>query len=216
MMKSSIATKVEVADQVPAAANSKLAKSALWFNTWVLGIVLGACCGAGLITVTLASVALTGENAGYYLNLLGIFFPGYSATVGGAWVGGFWAFLFAGLSSATVFQVYARAIRMDFGRALAFDASASQTRSQLVILISPRALGIAIGTILAVQLFLSTTWLVVTGRAAHSPHAALLSNYLPFYSVSLPGALIGAVGMFIYGFVFAYIFASIYNVFVKK
>jgi hypothetical protein len=200
---------------VPQAAHSKLAKRALWFNTAVISGVVGSSCGIGLLTATYASLMLTGENSGYYLNLLGVFFPGYTSSPIGAWIGAFWAFLFAAISSAVVFQVYARAISMNFARSLSFDHTAQTASNQLVIMISPVALGVAIGTILAAQLVLSTSWLVVSGKASNSPHAALLAHYLPFYTVSIPGALIGAVSLFVYGFVFAYLFAFLYNLFVK-
>ena len=200
---------------VPEAAYSKLAQKALRFNTIVLSVVIGLCCGIGLLAATYLSIALTGAQSGHYLNLLGVFMPGYSATALGAWAGFFWAFVYSALSSAVVFLAYARAIRMNFDRSLSFDGKGRNVASQLVIMVSPAALGIAVGAILAAQLILSTGWLVVTGRAANSPHAALLANYLPFYSVSLPGALIGGIGIFLYGFVFAYIFAFFYNLYVK-
>jgi hypothetical protein len=200
----------------PASASTHFARRALWFNTVVLACVIGACCAIGLIIVTYGSIALTGANSGRYLNLLGVFFPGYTASPVGAWIGGFWAFLFAAISSGVVFQVYARAIAMNFDRSLYFDHHAKHLPHQLIIMISPRALGLAIGAILALQLALSTTWLVITGQAAYSSHAALLRNYLPFYKVNLMGAVIGGFEIFIYGFVFAYIFSVIYNYFVKK
>ncbi|MCI0466405.1 MAG: hypothetical protein L0Y57_05285 [Beijerinckiaceae bacterium] len=195
--------------------HSALIRRALWFNTAVLAGVLGMCCGLGLMAATYASIALTGENAGHYLNLLGVFLPGYSATPAGAWIGGFWMFWFAALSSAVVYQVYARAIRMDFAKRISYDNRGLQTPAQLIILISGPAFGFAMGAMLALQLIVSTLWLVVRGTAAESVHAALLANYLPFYTPSISGAFIGGAWLFSYGFALSYLFAVIYNLVVN-
>jgi hypothetical protein len=200
---------------VESAVQSHLVKKALRFNTVVLAIVVGLGCAFGLVVMTYASLALTGNSAGHYLNLLGVFLPGYKVSLTGAWIGAGWTFAFAAISSAVVFRVYARAIGMNFTQSLWFDGS-MPAPTQLVIMVAPKALGLSIGLTLALQLMLSTTWLVITGRADESFHAALLANYLPFYKVSYFGAIAGSIGIFLYGFVFAYLFASVYNTLVKK
>jgi ABC-type Fe3+ transport system permease subunit len=82
--------------------------------------------------------------------------------------------------------------------------------------LSGRALGLALGVMLALQLVLSTTWLVVRGTAGESRHAALLSNYLPGYSVSIPGSLIGGGWLFLYAFVASLLLAKVYNTIVDR
>ncbi|MCI0537313.1 MAG: hypothetical protein L0Z50_19025 [Verrucomicrobiales bacterium] len=149
------------------------------------------------------------------MNLLGVFLPGYSATPAGAWIGGWWMFIFASLSSAVVYQIYARAIRMDFAKNLAYNHRSPHAPAQLVILISGPALGFALGAMLALQLIISTLWLVARGTAGESVHAALLANYLPFYTPSVSGAFIGGLSLFVYGFMLSYVFAAIYNFVVK-
>jgi hypothetical protein len=52
---------------------------------------------------------------------------------------------------------------------------------------------------------------VVRGTAHESIHAALFSNYLPGYSVSITGALLGAVEVFAVVFIACQLLASVYN-----
>ena len=75
---------------------------------------------------------------------------------------------------------------------------------------SGNALGIALGALFALQLFLSTNWLVVRGTA-DKPERGLLGQYLPGYTVSLQGSLVGAVELFAVAFVLSHVLASIYN-----
>jgi hypothetical protein len=62
-----------------------------------------------------------------------------------------------------------------------------------------------------VGLFASTAWLVVRGTADESVHAALFSNYIPGYSVSILGGLWGAVELFALVFIACQILAAVYN-----
>ncbi|MDX2238682.1 MAG: hypothetical protein NW203_14055 [Hyphomonadaceae bacterium] len=188
----------------------------VWFNTVILALTFGTACGALILVATYLSIALTGAEAGMYLNLLGVFFPGYSATPLGAWAGFFWGFMFAGLSGGLVYQIYSRSAGRDWAKSVTIDAAAPHAPLPLTLLLSGRALGLAIGAILAIQLVVSTAWLVLRGTADESVHAALLSHYLPGYSVSLPGALIGGIWLFAYGFAFSFLFANVYNFLVKQ
>ncbi len=187
----------------------------VWMNTYILAIVFGLACALGLLLVTYASIALTGAEAGQYLNLLSVFMPGYSATAGGAWAGFFWTALYAGVAGGFVYQMYARAAGLDSSKNVAFDPAAAQSNMRLIMRLSPRALGLSMGAIAAAQIFLSTLWLVVRGTAAESGHAALLVHYLPGYSVSLLGALIGAFWLFTYTFGLSWLFATAYNAVVR-
>lgn len=156
--------------------------------------------------LTYLSLAATGENAGRYLNLLGIFMPGYRASAVGAWIGFFWAFLYAAISGGVLYQVYMRAAG---GRA---EYTACPGAADLIMTrLSGWALGLALGSILAAQLFLSTAWLIIRGTAGESTHAALLAYYLPGYSVSWTGAALGAFWVFGYTLALSMLFASIYN-----
>jgi hypothetical protein len=52
---------------------------------------------------------------------------------------------------------------------------------------------------------------VVRGTAPYSKNAALLSQYLPGYTVSLPGSIVGAIELFIVAFIVSHLLAGIYN-----
>lgn len=53
----------------------------------IMAVVLGMFAGAGLFIATAWLLIKGGENVGQNLSLLGHFFPGYSVTWGGAFVG---------------------------------------------------------------------------------------------------------------------------------
>lgn len=186
----------------------------VWLNSILLSAAFGLCCGAAVAFATYLSLAVTGEDAGQYLNLLGVFFPGYSATPLGAWIGFFWAFVFAALSGFVVYQIYVRAVGAAGLRRLV-SAGADEAYWKRTVRLSGRGLGLALGSLLALQLLLSTTWLVVRGTADESRHAALLANYLPGYSVSIPGAAIGAFWLFLYAFAASLVLAMVYNAIVE-
>lgn len=210
---------VEPAPREPAAeltpADLAAIRRGVWINSILLSVAFGACCGAAVMFATYLSLAVTGENAGYYLHLLGVFFPGYTVSAGGALIGFFWAFLFAALSGVVVYQIYVRAVGIRALRTLV-AAPRSDTYWRMTVRLSGRALGLALGAMLALQLVLSTTWLVVRGTAGESRHAALLANYLPGYSVSLGGSLIGAFWVFLYAFAASLLLAKVYNVIVDR
>lgn len=181
------------------------------FNTIMLGIVMGTGSGLGIFVLTHLSLLITGEQAGHYLNLLGIIFPGYSVSAGGAWLGLFWGFVFGGLSGGFVYYVYARTVGPQLQDAFSQVDPAKAVIGFPTLRMSGHALGIALGGIMALQLYLVTLWLIVRGTADQSPHAALLVNYFPGYSVSFGGGLVGAAYIFIFTYVLSIILAGVYN-----
>jgi hypothetical protein len=175
----------------------------LWLNTILLSVGFGLCCGMTLLFITFLSLAVTGEKAGRYLNLLGVFMPGYRVSVVGAWVGFLWMFAYAAISGGVLYQLYMRA---------ANGGAAHQGASDITIArLSGSALGLGFGALFAMQLFISSAWLIMRGTAAESTHAALLANYLPGYSVTWGGAAIGALWLFGYTAALSILFAFIYN-----
>ena len=59
-----------------------------------------------------------------------------------------------------------------------------------------KVIGLSLGLIFGLSLFLATNWLVIKGGDRVGPHLSLLSQYLIGYRVSFFGSLVG----FIYGF----------------
>lgn len=185
--------------------------SGLRLNALMLAIVFGLFCGVGLMTFTYLSIALTGEEAGRYLNLLGVVMWGYSATPTGAWIGFFWAALYAGGSAAVVYFLYARAVGLRLVDQLDFDPDFEALPSKLALRLSGRALGLATGVILALQLFISTLWLLFGRTPEEIRHAKLLAQYLPGYSLSVLGAIYGCFWVFVFVFLISMLFAGVYN-----
>jgi hypothetical protein len=59
----------------------------LRLNATVYGLVTGLIAGTGLLAATLWLVAKGGPNVGEHLKLLGHYFPGYTVTTAGAFIG---------------------------------------------------------------------------------------------------------------------------------
>lgn len=74
-----------------------------------------------------------------------------------------------------------------------------------------RAWGIGMGLLLGVGLFLATNILLVRGGENVGQHLGLLAIYLPGYSVSFAGSLIGFVYAFVGGYAIGRTIGSVYN-----
>jgi hypothetical protein len=81
-------------------------------NGHILGAVLGAVCGALLFLATLVLVLEGGPNTGATLWLLHHYFPGYTVTVAGAFVGFAYAFVVGYLAGYVVGKVYNRIVSL--------------------------------------------------------------------------------------------------------
>jgi hypothetical protein len=77
--------------------------------------------------------------------------------------------------------------------------------------VNGRAWGIAAGLLLGVTLFVATNILVLRGGPQVGPHLSLLSVFLPGYSVTFIGSVIGFVYLFVLGYFAGRLAGSIYN-----
>jgi protoporphyrinogen oxidase len=77
--------------------------------------------------------------------------------------------------------------------------------------LDPVALGVALGTVGGLSLFIATVALLVKGGPVVGPTLALLNNVLLGFSVTWRGALIGLVETSLGGFAIGYLFASLRN-----
>ena len=193
--------------------DENLLSAAIRFNAIVLGIVCGLLAALTVYVTTNVSLALWGENAGGYLGLLSVFLPGYSPTTPlGALLGAFWAFVFAGAGGSFTYWWYGRLLGKKIAEGVnAADEGSNPILKPAMLKLFGVPLGIAIGSAIGGALFLSTSWLVVRGTADSSINAALLANYLPGYTVSIVGGLIGAMELFFIVFVNCVALAFIYN-----
>jgi len=80
--------------------------------------------------------------------------------------------------------------------------------------LDPVALGFALGITSGIMLFAATLFLLIRDGMATGPHLALLSNFIPGFSVTVFGAIVGLLGLFGLGFIFGSIFAYLRNLMV--
>lgn len=81
----------------------------------------------------------------------------------------------------------------------------------VMLRLNARAWGIAIGLLLGGGLFVATNVLVLKGGPNVGPHLSLLGVYLPGYSVTFVGSLIGFVYLFVIGYAIGRLIGMVYN-----
>lgn len=191
-------------------AELRVLKAAIRINTIVTAVAFGLLGGAILWFSTTLLLLRGGENVGAHLSLLAVFFPGYDVTWTGAWIGLAWGIAVGALSGTILYWSYARTLRDRIASQL-LESPASGAFAPPTFLISGNALGVGLGALMALQLLLTTNWLVVRGTAPYSHNAALLGHYLPGYTVSFWGSIVGALELFAVAFAVSHVLAGIYN-----
>jgi hypothetical protein len=76
------------------------------------------------------------------------------------------------------------------------------------------ALGVALGTLFGLIVFLATNILILKGGSEIGPNLALLSQYFIGYEVTFGGSLIGLAYGLLAGFVFGWLIAFLRNIIV--
>lgn len=84
-----------------------------------------------------------------------------------------------------------------------------------VLKLNANILGIVLGIITGLAIFVATNFLIVKGGPVVGPHLALLRAFFPFYSVTFLGSLIGFFWGLISGYIVGFVIASIYNLVIK-
>ncbi|MGD2148669.1 MAG: hypothetical protein PVH41_18400, partial [Anaerolineae bacterium] len=80
-----------------------------------------------------------------------------------------------------------------------------------VLRLNASALGLVLGLLCGISLFIATNWLVIKGGDPVGPHLALLSQYFIGYRVSFVGSLIGFLYAFVIGGLGGVLIGWIYN-----
>jgi ABC-type dipeptide/oligopeptide/nickel transport system permease subunit len=80
-----------------------------------------------------------------------------------------------------------------------------------VLQLNAKVVGLALGLILALGIFVATNWLVIKGGDRVGPHLVLLSQYFIGYRVTFLGSLIGAAYGFALGTICGSLLGWIYN-----
>lgn len=190
--------------------NRELLHAAVKLNTLLLAVVFACVGGLALFMLTYLSLYRGLPQPGHYLNLLGVFLPGYSVSHSGAWVGMFWGAVLGGLLAAMFYRIYARSIVSQVHEYLK-KGSTHMGLLGITLRFDGNYLGIALGTIAALGVMITTNWLVFRGTADESMHAVLLAQYLPGYSISAQGSIIGAMELFAVTYLLCLLFSWIYN-----
>ena len=115
-----------------------------------------------------------------------------------------------GLLAAMFYRIYARSI---ISQAHEYLKKGSKQMGLLGITLrfDGHYLGIALGVVVALGIIITTSWLVLRGTADQSMHAVLLAQYLPGYSISVKGSIIGAVELFTVTYLLSMLFSWLYN-----
>lgn len=87
----------------------------------------------------------------------------------------------------------------------------SSTVQASVLRLNARAWGISTGLLLGGGLFLATIFLVIRGGPNVGQHLSMLRVFLPGYSVTWTGAVIGFIYAFVLGYGLGRIIGSVYN-----
>ena len=199
-----------MSENAPVPIDENLLHATVKLNTLLFAGVCGLMVGLVLLCATYLSLYRGLPNPGHYLNLLGVFLPGYSVSAEGAWVGLLWGALLGAISGAVIYRIYARGIRAQVADYFAGNRSGDALEFAVVKL-HGHSLGLALGGIAALGLLITTNWLVIRGTADESVHAALFSHYLPGYAVTFPGSIFGAVDVFVISYLFCVLLGVIYN-----
>lgn len=80
-----------------------------------------------------------------------------------------------------------------------------------VLRLNGNVLGIVLGVVAALVIFVATNWLVVKGGSNVGSHLNLLGQFFIGYSVTFIGSLIGAFYGLLTGYVVGFLIAWIYN-----
>jgi hypothetical protein len=90
-----------------------------------------------------------------------------------------------------------------------------QILERAVLRLNANILGLVLGIITGLAIFIATNFLVLKGGNVVGPHLGLLRVFFPFYSVTFLGSIAGFCWGLLSGYVAGFIIASIYNLVVK-
>lgn len=162
-------------------------------NTLWLSLSVATLLAMGLFLATMILV-LQGDYGSPHMELLAEYFPGYSVSVAGSFIGAFWAFLF-GLVLATPGGLfyYRYTLTQSVGQVRADPHGHKDTLGETVVRIDLVSFSVAIGLTCGVAIFAASAMLLLNHVPGEplGPHLSLLGQILPGYSVSWSGSLVG-------------------------
>lgn len=82
---------------------------------------------------------------------------------------------------------------------------------QAVLRLNGQVVGVVLGSIAAIGIFVATNWLVLKGGDEVGPHLGLLDQFFIGYSVTFFGSFIGALYGFVSGYLCGVLIGFVYN-----
>lgn len=84
-----------------------------------------------------------------------------------------------------------------------------------VLRLNANILGLVLGIIAGLIVFVTTNFLILKGGDVVGPHLALLRNFFPYYSVTFLGSIVGFFWGLVFGYIAGFVVGSLYNLVVK-
>jgi tetrahydromethanopterin S-methyltransferase subunit G len=84
-----------------------------------------------------------------------------------------------------------------------------------VLRLNANILGIVLGILAGLTIFIATNFLILKGGEVVGPHLGLLRAFFPYYSVTFLGSIVGFGWGLVSGYLAGVIIASVYNLVVK-
>ena len=92
---------------------------------------------------------------------------------------------------------------------------AEELLERAVLRLNANILGIVLGIIAGLAIFIATNFLILKGGEVVGPHLGLLRAFFPFYSVTFFGSIVGFGWGFLSGYVAGLTIGFIYNLVIK-
>jgi hypothetical protein len=86
-----------------------------------------------------------------------------------------------------------------------------QTATRATLTLNGQAWGVSFGILCGLGLFAATLILVLKGGPDVGQHLGLLSTFLPGYRVTVVGAFVGFIYMFVIGYALGRLIGMVYN-----
>src|SRR5438105_2881625 len=83
--------------------------------------------------------------------------------------------------------------------------------TRVVVRMNATMMGLILGTLLGIALFIATNFLILKGGPDPGPHLSLLCQFFPGYTVTFIGSLIGFAYAFATGFIGGAFLGAVYN-----
>jgi hypothetical protein len=200
----------------PEQAGIKYYRSLIRLNSQILGLVFGLILGFFIFVATNWLVIKEDIGIRKFLHLLGQYLPGYNVSFLGSIIGFIYGLTIGTIVGSSIDRAYKLlvksriiqpnniVVRLLFGE----KVEKVNKKDGNVYRFNKRILGLELGLIIGLSIFIATNWLIIkgghitpSGDYVVGPHLKLLSQFFIGYRVSFLGSIIGfayglALGIF--------------------